>query len=130
MVGLHRFLKGNPLGKFVDHHNHDLFDCRDENLRVVTFVQSAYNRRKYSHSQQKYKGVRCYGKQDSSGGWRGRVFYEGKYHYTRSCTTDSEAAIERNKLVLKLHGEFGYLEEIMLEEKDSYATTTAMAVGS
>jgi hypothetical protein len=46
---LHRWLMGIPVGTgyrvIVDHINHDVLDCRRQNLRIVTPSESNLNRR-------------------------------------------------------------------------------------
>lgn len=55
---LHREIMGNPVGKQVDHKNHDTLDCQKSNLRVCNQSQNMMNRRgAASHSKSGIRGV-------------------------------------------------------------------------
>lgn len=41
---LHRVIMGDPVGKEVDHENHNTLDCRRSNLRVCTVRENGRNR--------------------------------------------------------------------------------------
>lgn len=44
MIQLHRLLTNCPVGKQVDHINHDTLDNRQSNLRIVTHSENQFNR--------------------------------------------------------------------------------------
>jgi hypothetical protein len=114
-IRLHHFVAGiPPLGKVIDHINHDTLDCRDHNLRVADESQSMANQRLRKDNKSGYKGV-WYRKERHC--WCAMVTWRGKHYFTKHCKTALEAAIERDRLALELHGEFAYLNEILVEKK-------------
>ena len=109
-IGLHRLLTNAPDDVLVDHRNHDTLDNRDWNLRVLDDSQSACSRRLRSDNKYGYKGVRP--REDRNNQWEGMVTLKGKHYFTKLCNTAREAAIEYNKLALRLHGEYAVLNVI------------------
>lgn len=54
-------------GFLVDHVNHDLFDCRRANLRLLTVAENNHNCRKRKTTSSKFVGVRKYGEKWRAG---------------------------------------------------------------
>lgn len=85
-VYMHRVITDAPKGMDVDHINHDAFDNRRANLRVVTHSQNMLNRR--NHNKNSGSGLRGVYKQVQRRGnwtgtyWSARVQVNGK-HYTK-----------------------------------------------
>src|ERR1700761_4908354 len=104
-VYLHRWLLGVTGPKiYVDHANRDTLDYRRHNLRVATPSQSSANR-VAPPNQHGFLGVHTRGD-----GWvYGRVRSLGRFHNTASFREPLDAAIARDSLALRLHGEFAVL---------------------
>ncbi|MGN0302433.1 MAG: HNH endonuclease [Anaerotardibacter sp.] len=67
-VRLHRLITGAPEGKVVDHINHHKLDNLDENLKICTHAENAWNLSRQT-------GVSYY-KRDKK--WRARIEVRGK----------------------------------------------------
>lgn len=100
-VFLHRVIAACPTNLFVDHINRNTLDCRRANLRICTPAQNTRNRT-MRPSKHGYPGIDS----QSAGRFRGRVMFEGRSFYTPTFSTASAAAIARDALALRLHGEF------------------------
>ena len=79
---------GRELGRwdFVDHINHDLTDCRRENLRVVDPSQSRQNTKRHLNP---YVGT---SKCSDSDKWAAQVKHRGKTYYLGRFSDRAEAA--------------------------------------
>lgn len=118
---MHRVIMGltsNNKKLFVDHINHNTFDNRKENLRIVTNKQNDYNRRKDKRNKSGYKGVYIHSYISKKTGDKviryvvqiekdGKKYSGGKHFYTAE-----EAALKYNELAKELFGEYAYLNEI------------------
>ena len=111
-----RLKKGD--GKYVDHKNHNRLDNRKSNLRVCSKYENQLNqkakKRKDGSSHSKYKGV-SRRSTPSVRPWRARITHKGK-EITKYFETEIEAAQEYNRLALKYHGEFAYINKFDEEE--------------
>lgn len=110
-VRLHRVVMervlGRPLvkGEIVDHiDGNTLNNCRN-NLRVCTYSQNHYNRKKYENSQ--YKGI-CYVKRQ--GKWIAGIKVNRKRIYLGAYETPEEAHEAYKTAALKYAGEFARFE--------------------
>lgn len=74
-VMMHRLILGAPEGVLVDHINGNGLDNRKSNLRLVTFLENAWNARKYKTSTTGLKGVTY---EPSRQKWRARINVAGK----------------------------------------------------
>lgn len=101
---LHREIMGAKPGQMVDHRNGDTFDNRRENLRLATAAQNAFNSRR-QQSKYGFLGVDS----QTPGTYRGRVAIAGRAHYTASYPCPILAAVARDILAQRLHGEFAVL---------------------
>ena len=101
-IRMHSFLTGQ---KGTDHKDGDSLNNQRENLRVATASQNQCNRGPTQVNTSGYKYVVWTGSKYKP--WQTRVGKDGK-KYGKSHVTKEEAAIEGDKLALKLHGEFAY----------------------
>lgn len=90
----------------VDHHNKDTLDNRWCNLRPGSRANNQANHKKRVDNTSGYIGVRFH---KPRGTWLGRVQCNGVRYLTRYCSSIKEAALERDLLALKHHGEFAVL---------------------
>lgn len=88
MVYLHRQIMGDPEGFEVDHINGIPWDCRRENLRVVTRAQNAQNQRVRDNESSRFRGVWW---QPARGHWVARVGLDGRTHYLGSFESEELA---------------------------------------
>ena len=102
--GMHRVVMNAPVGKQVDHINHNGLDNRKINLRLCTATQNKANRLKPLGGKSKYKGVsltRC--------GWDAKIECKGKRYYLGSFKDEVDAAKAYDKAACELFGEFACL---------------------
>jgi hypothetical protein len=100
---LHRLILGiEDESVFVDHINRDRFDNREDNLRIATRFQNAYNGSKYKGTINTFKGVR----KTSSGKYECNIRANGKTIYLGTFLTELEAAKVYDENARFYHGEF------------------------
>lgn len=110
---LHHAVVGHPpLGKDTDHINRNKLDNRRSNLRFISRKNNTFNRGLRSNNTTGYVGVSilknaikkrytaCYSRSING---RNKTIYIGSFE------TAKEAAIARDKIVAKIHGEYAYL---------------------
>jgi len=134
---IHRLVTNAPKGMDVDHINGDGLDNRKANLRLCTRSQNAMNRRLRRDSPTGYKGVAyvpIHRPKYTSKKTGITTIYESKLSKPyrayignpekknrQIClgyyTTGDEAAKVRDKMALKLHKEFAYLNFPELREQ-------------
>jgi len=103
---MHRFLMKTPDGMVCDHINHNTLDNQKRNLRNCTFLENAWNKKKYKTNTTGVKGVRFQqGKYDAQLIVRGVVVFRARFETKE----EAEAAYERE--ARKHHGEFYYDEK-------------------
>lgn len=102
---MHRLIMEAPHDMFVDHINRNTLDCRKENLRLCTFAQNCQNRKQRSDAPGAYIGV----SESPNGKFRGCVKTNGRNLYSKYFYSSKEAAIARDKIARKIHGEFACL---------------------
>ncbi len=90
----------------IDHRNRDRLDNRLCNLRLCTHAQNIRNRGIPRHNTSGFLGVSFH---KASGRWRGHVQLNGKQYSAGYYATAPAAAVARDILVSKLHGEFAVL---------------------
>lgn len=100
-VYLHRWLLGFPVG--VDHINGDSLNNQRDNLRIATQAQNLTNRR----PKHRFKGVRF-----NKGKYEAYTKENGRYRYIGRYSTPEEAALNYNKVVSSIYGEFAYLNKV------------------
>lgn len=107
---MHRVILGLPKGdpRQGDHENNNGLDNRRSNLRVVTPVEQAWNKRVHRDTESGFKGVR----QRSRRTWGARIVVRGTIHLLGSYPSAIEAAQAYNAAAVQYHGEFARLNEI------------------
>lgn len=104
-IALHRLILNAPPESFVDHRNRNGLDCRRANLRLATMAENNRNIKRRSNLSG-FHGVMCC---NSGGGYRGAVSVDGKKIYTPKFSTALDAALKRDLLAIRHHGEFAVL---------------------
>jgi hypothetical protein len=102
-VLMHREIMHAPKGMVVDHRKDNSLNNRRRNLRVCTQAQNRANSRPHG-GRSGFKGVYPQGNK-----WYGLVEHQGKQHYAGSFPTPEEAARSRDRLALKLFGQYAWL---------------------
>lgn len=88
IIRLHRLITNAPKGKVVDHINHNTFDNRKSNLRVVTQGENAQNKNgSHRNSRSGVRGVYPDGNR-----WMAQYKLKGVPYYLGSFGTIEEAA--------------------------------------
>ena len=99
-VKFHRVIMDCHDDRVVDHINGYTLDNRKENLRITTRQQNKWNRPKPLHSKGKFVGV--FRTNKGSKRWMARIGEgRGKHRYLGSFGTEEEAAIARDKEVVR-----------------------------
>ncbi|ABY52832.1 HNH endonuclease [Escherichia phage phiEco32] len=89
-------------GKIVDHIDCDRQNNRRDNLRLVTPLENAYNRKINNNNTSGYKGIT----QEPNGKWRARIS-ANKRRYSLGVFDSLESAAEAlREERQKLHGEY------------------------
>lgn len=101
---LHRFILKAKTGEMVDHINGDKLDNRRCNLRVCSHNGNMRNRGIQKNNTSGYKGVHKEGNK-----FKARIRVSGKLLHIGMFNTAKIAAIEYNKMAVKLHGDFARL---------------------
>ncbi len=96
-------------GVVVDHEDHDTLNNRRYNLRVATYSQNGFNRRKHvPGSSGGFKGV-SWNKLERK--WRAHITINWKRTTLGQFRTKEEAIDAYKKAAIAAHGEFLYLKE-------------------
>lgn len=104
VIAMHRLLTDKPVGKFVDHANHDRLDNRRINLRVCSNTENRRNSHKSKRNSTGYKGVVKIGNKFTAQlGYLGKKLYLGMYN------TPEEAGRAYDIKAKQLHGSFAKL---------------------
>lgn len=104
---LHRRVMSNPVGRVVDHRNHDKQDNRRPNLRSANNNQSVFNKRKMKTRaavSSRFKGVNF-----QHGKWAARIVAYGVRENLGTFNCDTAAALAYDRAARRLHGEFAKL---------------------
>lgn len=100
---MHRLVMNVNDGEFIDHINNDHSDNRKENLRICS--KGGNNRNKKGHNGKCiFKGVKKYGINYIS-----QIFCNSIHYNSKPVSTIHEAACEYDRLAIKYHGEYAYL---------------------
>ena len=100
---MHREIMQAPKGMVVDHRKFNTLDNRRKYLRTCTQAQNVCNRRPRDN-QSGFTGVHPQGDK-----WYAVVEHNGKQYYVRDFLDPAEAARARDRLALRLFGEFAWL---------------------
>ena len=98
---------------FVDHINHDVYDNRKQNLRIVTNTQNTQNSKPNSKNKTGVPGVdfrKDYKK------WVARITVNGDRIFLGSFTTFEEAVQARIEAENKYFGEYSYRNSVALSQ--------------
>jgi len=112
---LHRYLIDAPVGKKVDHINHNTLDNRKCNLRICSSAENSQNNTKNNKikTSSKYKGV-----SKRNDHWRASIKSNNIYHFLGCYGTEEEAAHAYNIAAQEFNGEFASLN-ILPDSYDS-----------
>jgi len=100
-VFLHRFIMGDPKGKFVDHKFGNHFDNRRENLRICEGCENSRNTKLFATNTSGYRGVTRRGKK-----WEANIKCNNRLKYLGRYSTPEEASAVYEETAKKLFGEF------------------------
>lgn len=103
---MHSLITGFAL---TDHINGLSLDNRRENLREATNAQNMMNRRPYSGTSSKYKGVQFYKR---TGRWRAYIQVDRKSRHLGYYSTEEEAALAYNEAAAKEFGAYARLNPV------------------
>lgn len=105
---LHRLIANAEKGEEVDHINHDNFDCRKSNLRIVSRVQNMANIR-CGVKGKKFKGVYLNKSRKLKKPYYAQIQNGKKRKHLGCFASDVEAAKAYDKAALENYGEFAKL---------------------
>ena len=108
-IAMHRVVLGTPSDRDTDHINRNRLDNRRENLRACTESENQHNTEKPKHNTSGYKGV--YWRKDQNK-WIAKIKFQKKEIHIGCFGDFVSAVIAYNRVALRLHGEFAYLNEI------------------
>lgn len=103
VVKLHRLIARAKPGEIVDHKNFNTLDCRRENLRIVSGMQSTLWRRPLRGNSSPFKGVHW---DRHSGKWRAQTSCNRKRLHIGVYETALAAALAYDAAAVRLFGEF------------------------
>lgn len=106
---MHRFIMGEPNGRFIDHKNGDTLDNRKENLRICTSSENSKNQKLRVSSHTGFKGVSWH-KRDKV--FAVQIGNNKKKIHLGYFDNIKDAASAYNEAALKYHGEFARLNII------------------
>lgn len=94
-----------PCGLMVDHKNGNGLDNRKENLRIATYQENAFNRKKASSkTTSRFKGVTRKGNK-----WQASIGVDRKTIYLGRYDNEESAAAAYDKKATELHGQYASL---------------------
>lgn len=102
---LHRMIMDAKDGFQVDHIDRNTLDCRRANLRCCTPAQNSWNKRPNKPNSTGFHGVI----KTKEGYFIGRIDANRKRHHTPTFNCPATAALYRDILAQRLHGEFAVL---------------------
>ena len=120
---MHRFIMGAGEGDVVDHLNHDQTDNRKVNLRIVTPLENAINRKRRADNTSGCTGV-CYHKGRGRKHWRASITVNKKVIHLGAYETFEEAVAARKAAEEKYFGAYSYdnsIEAVPRVERDGEA---------
>lgn len=105
VLALHRLIMNPSEEMCVDHINHNKFDNRKKNLRIVTSQQNSYNRTIYSRNTSGTTGV-SYAKTKKK--WRATISVDKKWKHLGYFDKKEDAVKARKEAEEKYFGEYSY----------------------
>ena len=107
LIMMHRMVMGVEDDRYVDHANHNGLDNRPTNLRIATWAENCWNKRKpLGESSSQFKGV-MWDKRRSI--WQVMMGYKGKKIFIGYYDDEIEAAKAYDAKAKELYGEFAAL---------------------
>ena len=103
-IYMHRSIMNAPKGVTVDHINHNRLDNRRANLRLVTALESTWNRPITKKNTTGYRGV-----YPSAKKFAVRIYIEGKMRQFGTFASAVDAAKAYDELILNQRGEYAIL---------------------
>ena len=110
-IMMHRLIVDAKIGQLSDHINHNGLDNRNENLRICDRFQNQHNRKPNKNTSSKYKGVSFDKKRKK---WYVKIECKGKRYRLGRFDCEIEAAKAYDAKARELHGEFAYLNLVLL----------------
>lgn len=105
-IKMHRYIKGDPEGKIVDHRDGDGLHNWDANLRIADDAQNTWNSRDKKKKSSLPRGVSL---DRQSGKYQAQIRANGKKLSIGYFLTAAEAGEAYARKSLELHGEFSSL---------------------
>lgn len=112
---LHKLL--GPTGGLVSFKDGNSLNCQRANLRVVTYTERQYGRRKRAGMTSQFKGV---SKCKATGMWRADICLPGKRVNLGRYASEIEAAAAYNEAAEKYFGDFARLNDLLTEQKEAF----------
>ena len=109
---LHRLIMGFPDGMNIDHINHDTFDNRKSNLRIVTVSQNAMNHILGNKNTSGITGVVWVKNRNN---WKAEIKLNGETIYLGSFDKFEDAVKARKEAEEKYFGEYSYDNSMKVE---------------
>lgn len=109
---LHRLIMGFPDGMNIDHINHNTFDNKKSNLRVVTTSQNAMNHILSARNTSGTTGVVWMKNRNN---WKAEIKINGETIYLGSFDEFDDAEKARNEAEEKYFGEYSYNNSMKAE---------------
>ena len=106
---MHRIVIKAPKDTIVDHIDRNRLNNKKSNLRLCTTEQNNHNTGMFKNNTSGYKGVN-WNKREKV--WKASITKNNKRVGLGVFKTAREAAIAYNNAVIKLRGEFGWLNKI------------------
>ena len=107
---LHRFVMNCPSDLEVDHINHDLLDCRKQNLRIATSSQQKMNTKIRKNNRSGHRGVSWCSERSK---WL--VNIRNKFsRIVKRFDRYKDACEFADKVLEELHGEYQYTSESLV----------------
>jgi len=105
---MHRVIMNTPKSKEVDHIDGNGLNNSRSNLRNCSHKENSWNRKSQKGSISKYVGV-SYDKFRKLKRWRASLYHEGKFMSIGVFKTEREAALARDKAILRYRSDFAKL---------------------
>jgi hypothetical protein len=107
LVMMHRAVMGVEDERLVDHQNHNGLDNRRTNLRIATWMENCWNKRKISiDSSSQYKGVMRDKRREK---WHSQIGYKGKKITIGYFDNEEDAARAYDAKARQLYGQYAAL---------------------
>jgi hypothetical protein len=107
LMMMHRIVMSVEDERFVDHQNHNGLDNRRSNLRIATWEENCWNKRKRNtKSSSIYKGIMWDKRRNT---WQAMIGYKGKKIFIGYFADEQEAARAYDAKAKELYGQFAAL---------------------